>query len=241
MVHWRRFGAYPSVVQAARSPRCYSTCHNIFPTPTFINLDLSRSQVLAGKQVPLLSNNLYPKVISWSPRVVGAKFCMDVLNVPALCSTENIGSHLFTLSEHAMGRVLKADVAPPWSISSIKRCIAKAEKKPIYAVADMYEDISAHEALEVYNSLPKASGATLEKPLVMVEPERRAGLHNRPLKILSDCTEGPPKVVKKSKKSQIGLLGVSLKKTPGKRIQQVTTYRAIFRHKTAYNTKFLDE
>jgi len=112
--------------------------------------------------------------------------------------------HSLNPDQPAIGRILKADVAPPWSALSIKRSIAKAEKKPIYSFADMYPNISARTVLEDKDSPPEGLGATAENPLVMVQPERRVGLHNRPLEILSEETS-PRKLLKDSKNKQVGV------------------------------------
>ncbi|KAJ6617349.1 hypothetical protein B0H10DRAFT_2218681 [Mycena sp. CBHHK59/15] len=50
-------------------------------------------------------------------------------------------------NSRALGRIEKIHVAPPHEPATIKRCIAKAEGKPIYAYADLYQDISADTAM----------------------------------------------------------------------------------------------
>ncbi|KAJ7601856.1 hypothetical protein DFH06DRAFT_1260106 [Mycena polygramma] len=97
---------------------------------------------------------------------------------------EDTSSTSFDADRPGVGRVLKAAVVPPWSATSIKRCIAKAEKRPIYSFADMYYNIATRQAFGDSDLLPEGVGDTLEWPLVIVQPERRPGLYNRPLKIL---------------------------------------------------------
>ncbi|KAJ7464080.1 hypothetical protein FB451DRAFT_454123 [Mycena latifolia] len=109
----------------------------------------------------------------------------------------------FSQSQPAIGRILKTSIAPPRRALSVKCCIATAEKKPIYSCAEMYKDISGRDPLsddKLFNlSQDDCFGATLEKPLVLVQPERRPGLHNRPLKMLV-AHKAPKKSVKRGTK-----------------------------------------
>ncbi|KAJ7464073.1 hypothetical protein FB451DRAFT_1179914 [Mycena latifolia] len=94
----------------------------------------------------------------------------------------------FTPNETALGRIEKIHICPPHEPATIKRCIAKAEGKPIYAYAELYQDISADVPLisGSYISLMKGTvGSVEDQPMVLVQPERRAGLYNRPIKLLS--------------------------------------------------------
>ncbi|KAJ7122220.1 hypothetical protein C8R44DRAFT_852936 [Mycena epipterygia] len=102
---------------------------------------------------------------------------------------EDISIVSFSQNEPALGRVEKIQISPPYSPGTIKQHIAKTEGKSIYAYsAQLYQDISADAAM-VYNirsSLPDDSvGSTADKPMVLVQPERRAGLYNRPIKVIS--------------------------------------------------------
>ncbi|KAJ7844641.1 hypothetical protein B0H13DRAFT_2096319 [Mycena leptocephala] len=87
----------------------------------------------------------------------------------------------FDVTEPALGRVERILVTPPRDVSSVKRHIAKTEGKPIYLFADLLKEMSAASALPEDALLLNTSGATAHDPILLVQPERRAGLHNRPL------------------------------------------------------------
>ncbi|KAJ7759353.1 hypothetical protein DFH07DRAFT_444313 [Mycena maculata] len=91
----------------------------------------------------------------------------------------------FNPHEPALGRVEKIHISPPHSPTTIKQHIAKVEGKSIYAyVAQLFRDISANTTMNGYISLLRV-GLTADKPLVLVQPQRRAGLYNIPVKVLS--------------------------------------------------------
>jgi hypothetical protein len=96
----------------------------------------------------------------------------------------------FDVTEPALGRVERILVTPPRDVSSVKRHIAKTEGKPIYLFADLLKEMSAASALPEDALLLNTSGATAHDPILLVQPERRAGLHNRPLLVLSDSEHG---------------------------------------------------
>ncbi|KAJ7106434.1 hypothetical protein C8R43DRAFT_963401 [Mycena crocata] len=102
---------------------------------------------------------------------------------------QDVAKTSFAPGELAKGRIDKMQVAPPYTAQSIKRCIAKNEDKPIYASAELYEGISALRATSDEAYIPLFQGDTPgrrdDKPLVLVQPERRRGLHNRPFKVLN--------------------------------------------------------
>jgi hypothetical protein len=97
----------------------------------------------------------------------------------------------FRVSEPALGRIERILVSPRHTAASVKRHIAKVEGKPIYAYSELYEDISAEQALpdytHLYLMLYNGVGWTEDKPIVLVQPERRRGLLNRPFKVLSNA------------------------------------------------------
>ncbi|KAJ7070461.1 hypothetical protein B0H15DRAFT_917922 [Mycena belliarum] len=109
----------------------------------------------------------------------------------------------FNLQEPAIGRILKNHIAPPRCALSVKRCIAAAEKNPIYAFAEMYSDISScttvseEKVFDLYDD--KCFGAMVGNPLVLVQPERRPGLHNRPLMMI-ESQEAPTHLVSENNK-----------------------------------------
>ncbi|KAJ7120206.1 hypothetical protein C8R44DRAFT_787778 [Mycena epipterygia] len=108
-------------------------------------------------------------------------------------SGEDTSAVSFNPHEPALGRVEKIHISPPHSPMTIKRHIAKVEGKSIYAyVAQLYEDVSADTAIvdSSYLSLLQDDcvGSTADKPMVLVQPERREGLYNRPVKVISTTT-----------------------------------------------------
>jgi hypothetical protein len=80
----------------------------------------------------------------------------------------------FKPKEPALGRIERFRISPPPKVVSIKRCIAKAEGSPIYAYAELYEDISAEKAMKdgsIYPSIQDGSaGCTETQPMVLVQP-----------------------------------------------------------------------
>ncbi|KAJ7703719.1 hypothetical protein B0H17DRAFT_1040924 [Mycena rosella] len=115
---------------------------------------------------------------------------------------EDGSTRAFAPGEPALGRVDRALIAPPRDVSSIKRHIARVESKPIYAFADLFTDVSAEAPQTSANGaqasandaqaadafLPDTCGASANNPILVLQPERRAGLHNRPLLVVA----GPP-------------------------------------------------
>ncbi|KAJ7652981.1 hypothetical protein B0H17DRAFT_403521 [Mycena rosella] len=91
----------------------------------------------------------------------------------------------FDAAEPGLGRVKRDFIAPPRSASTIKRRIAKIEGTPSYAFADLFTDMSADHAHASDGFVADTCGATENDPVLIVQPERRAGLYNRPLFILS--------------------------------------------------------
>ncbi|KAJ7726794.1 hypothetical protein B0H16DRAFT_1471263 [Mycena metata] len=83
------------------------------------------------------------------------------------------------------------EIAPPNNMLSFKRCIARAECKPIYAFGSLYGNATETKPWadkmhlidnEWDHNFP---GSTPTTPLLIVRPEHRPGLHNRPLKVLA--------------------------------------------------------
>ncbi|KAJ7083546.1 hypothetical protein C8R44DRAFT_822348 [Mycena epipterygia] len=101
----------------------------------------------------------------------------------------------FNPNEPALGRIEKNHVSPPHMPEAIKRCIAKTEGKPIYAYGELYQDIAADTAMangyRVAVIPDDSFGSTVDKPMVLVQPERREGLYNRPIKVVSTRPEKP--------------------------------------------------
>ncbi|KAJ7635452.1 hypothetical protein DFH06DRAFT_1003427, partial [Mycena polygramma] len=101
-------------------------------------------------------------------------------------TAEDVSKVAFEPTEPSIGRVEKLRICPPLYFASIKRCVAKMEGKPIYAYGDLYANISAEKAIGgwvLYASVADGTaGSTKENPMVLVQPERRRGLMNRPFK-----------------------------------------------------------
>lgn len=115
-------------------------------------------------------------------------------------SGEDHSVHAFDPDEPSIGCIDRSTVAPPEDVAAIKRCIARAEGKPIYAFGDLYADVSdeplANDAC--ITDAPAGAvfhGSTPMGALRIVHPERRAGLFNRPLKILAAQPSVHPSMV----------------------------------------------
>ncbi|KAJ7832940.1 hypothetical protein B0H14DRAFT_2514992 [Mycena olivaceomarginata] len=111
----------------------------------------------------------------------------------------------FDDNEPALGRVESILVPLPHTYGAIKRYIAKVEGKPIYAYSELYENTLAEQAIDdnkyVFLGHEDTAGWTADKPMALVQPERRPGLLNRPVKVLSNARAkdfnffgGPPSV-----------------------------------------------
>ncbi|KAJ6486971.1 hypothetical protein C8R45DRAFT_1214243 [Mycena sanguinolenta] len=103
-------------------------------------------------------------------------------------SGEDHSMRAFDPEEPALGRIDLSVIAPPRDAQAIQRCIAKAEGKPIYAFADLYADVSegplANHTSFFAGDGPQFRGSNAADALRIVQPERRPGLYNRPLKVL---------------------------------------------------------
>ncbi|KAJ7631555.1 hypothetical protein DFH06DRAFT_1223468 [Mycena polygramma] len=104
-------------------------------------------------------------------------------------TAEDFSKVCFDPNEPSVGRIERFRISPPLGPISVKRCIAKAEGRPIYAYAELYEDMSAdREMTDLDNTtstiVEGTAGSAKERPMVLVQPERRAGLFNRPFKII---------------------------------------------------------
>ncbi|KAJ7302905.1 hypothetical protein DFH08DRAFT_1089590 [Mycena albidolilacea] len=90
-----------------------------------------------------------------------------------------------------LGRIDRTFVSPPHGSATLLRYIAKVEGKPIYTYSELHcgeEGIWAKQAIEGPFALLKRSsplGWTEDKPMILVEPERRRELFNRPFTVLS--------------------------------------------------------
>ncbi|KAJ7511370.1 hypothetical protein B0H11DRAFT_1954902 [Mycena galericulata] len=152
---------------------------------------------------------------------------------------EDTSKVAFNPDEPAIGRIERFRITPTLEPASIKRCIAKTEGKPIYVYADLYEDISAKEAMadgSSYASIQnETAGHTEERPMVLVQPERRQGLLNRPFKIISETYKYP--VLLPVAVGQLGFTdGVA------KSLGNITVYECRMQHQSAgRDVKFLDE
>ncbi|KAJ7093393.1 hypothetical protein B0H15DRAFT_157435 [Mycena belliarum] len=94
---------------------------------------------------------------------------------------EASSTRAFDTAEPALGRIRRDLISPPRNAASIMRRIAKVEGKAIYAWGDLFTDMSADRAQSGFEIMTDAFGAAESDPIMIVQPERRAGLHNRPL------------------------------------------------------------
>ncbi|KAJ7907998.1 hypothetical protein B0H13DRAFT_2017708 [Mycena leptocephala] len=88
-------------------------------------------------------------------------------------------------SEPALGRVKRESIPPPRNVLAVKRRIARAEGKPIYQMADLFTDVTADNARPSNALVDDACGSSKENPILIVQPERRPGLYNRPVQIVA--------------------------------------------------------
>ncbi|KAJ7276931.1 hypothetical protein C8J57DRAFT_1310733 [Mycena rebaudengoi] len=106
-------------------------------------------------------------------------------------SGEDISVHAFDPDEPSMGCIDRASIAPPRDALAVKRCIARAEAKPIYALGHLYTDVADEQPIQnearilTGPAFADFHGATPTDPLCIVQPERRPGLYNMPFKILT--------------------------------------------------------
>ncbi|KAJ7804071.1 hypothetical protein B0H14DRAFT_2886032 [Mycena olivaceomarginata] len=82
----------------------------------------------------------------------------------------------FDPSEPGLGRVRRELISPPRNA---------LYGKPIYLFADLFTDLGADSAIPSADLVDDAAGSSKEHPIVLVQPERRAGLYNRPVQILA--------------------------------------------------------
>ncbi|KAJ7460397.1 hypothetical protein B0H11DRAFT_2315975 [Mycena galericulata] len=90
----------------------------------------------------------------------------------------------FDASEPALGRVKRESIAPPRSVLSVRRRIASVEGKPIYQLADLFTDMTADNARLSDALVDDTCGSSKENPILIVQPERRPGVYNRPVLVV---------------------------------------------------------
>ncbi|KAJ6578432.1 hypothetical protein B0H19DRAFT_1123173, partial [Mycena capillaripes] len=98
---------------------------------------------------------------------------------------EEPSSCSFDANESSLGRIRRESIAPPRDTLSVKRRIARAEGKPIYEFADLFTDVLAVNPRHSNALVHDRFGSSKESPIVLVLPERRPGLYNRPALIIS--------------------------------------------------------
>ncbi|KAJ6469304.1 hypothetical protein C8R45DRAFT_1016629 [Mycena sanguinolenta] len=101
---------------------------------------------------------------------------------------EDTSNVRFNPIDSALGRIERTFLAPPHTADSIKHQIAKLEGKRIYAYAELYTSISAPQPIQnaMYLSLMQddSPGSRENNPIILVQPERRAKLYNRPVEVI---------------------------------------------------------
>ncbi|KAJ6469299.1 hypothetical protein C8R45DRAFT_1016618 [Mycena sanguinolenta] len=83
---------------------------------------------------------------------------------------EDTSNVRFNRNDPALGRIERILLAPPHTADSIKHQIARSEGKRIYAHFFLMQDDSP--------------GLKKDDPMILVQPERRAGLYNRPVEVI---------------------------------------------------------
>ncbi|KAJ6530551.1 hypothetical protein B0H19DRAFT_476946 [Mycena capillaripes] len=87
-------------------------------------------------------------------------------------------------NEPARGQVKRTSIASPRSVISVRRRIARIEGKLIYEIGDLFREITADRPCPPEALLDAACGST-ENPILIVQPESRPGLYNRPVLIVA--------------------------------------------------------
>ncbi|KAJ7647859.1 hypothetical protein FB45DRAFT_210140 [Roridomyces roridus] len=85
----------------------------------------------------------------------------------------------------ALGRIERAHVTPHATVDSLRSCIAKVERQRIWKYADLYQGTAPRDALWGGTSIGRQMGGDVNSPLMMVQPERKSGLFNRPARMLT--------------------------------------------------------
>ncbi|KAJ7501751.1 hypothetical protein B0H11DRAFT_687123 [Mycena galericulata] len=100
---------------------------------------------------------------------------------------EDKSARSFDKREPSLGRIARESICPPRTVLSVKRRIAKVEGKPIYALPDseLFTDMTAENAQPSEAIVGDDTGTNENDPISLVQPERRAGLYNRPLHVLA--------------------------------------------------------
>ncbi|KAJ7240082.1 hypothetical protein C8J57DRAFT_1478285 [Mycena rebaudengoi] len=99
---------------------------------------------------------------------------------------ETRSSAAFDSVHTALGRIERAHITPPATVDSLKSCIAKVEHKRIWKYADLYEGTAPRDPLGGSSSIGRemGMGGDVNSPLLLVQPERKLGLFNRPARML---------------------------------------------------------
>ncbi|KAJ7748288.1 hypothetical protein DFH07DRAFT_747376, partial [Mycena maculata] len=99
---------------------------------------------------------------------------------------EDPSTAAFNTADPALGRIEVLHVCPPYEAGSIKRCIAKAEGKSIYAVADLYSNIASSEAIENGSQIvlleDGSMGSSPDSPIILVRPGEWEGFWRKVFK-----------------------------------------------------------
>ncbi|KAF7345305.1 hypothetical protein MSAN_01907200 [Mycena sanguinolenta] len=88
-------------------------------------------------------------------------------------------------NEPSLGRIKRELICPPRNALCVKRRIAKLEGKPIYQFADLFTGVGADNPHPSDGFMNDRIGSNQENPILIVQPERRPGLYNRPVQIVA--------------------------------------------------------
>jgi hypothetical protein len=90
--------------------------------------------------------------------------------------------------EPGIGRVARMEITPPRTVFSLKRCIARAERNPLYTYGDLYGDAREDTPWSNESHLERLGAGTVGTsaltPLLIVQPALQSGSYNLPMKVL---------------------------------------------------------
>ncbi|KAJ7647853.1 hypothetical protein FB45DRAFT_210041 [Roridomyces roridus] len=91
----------------------------------------------------------------------------------------------FDSAHTALGRIERAQIIPPATVDSLKSCIARRENwRRIWYYADLYDGTAPRDPLVHGTSIGRVMGGDVNRPLMLVQTERKSGLFNRPAMML---------------------------------------------------------
>ncbi|KAJ7647873.1 hypothetical protein FB45DRAFT_733264, partial [Roridomyces roridus] len=130
-----------------------------------------RAQDYANREIPL------EKYVSNQLRVVYYRLYTQ--------DGEARSSAAFDSAHPALGRIERAQIIPPATVDSLKICIARGEQwHRIWFYADLYDGTAPRDPLVQGTSIGRVLGGDVNRPLMLIQTERKSGLFNRPARML---------------------------------------------------------